>query len=145
MALFIGEFRRRMDAKNRLRIPAALRQAVDRDGDGGRFFLVLGPHRELCLYPERLFRRLVESLDRAPQDHDERFDVLFGLARLARVDGRGRLVIPGTLLARAGLTRDVVLLGVCDHIEVWPAQRWRQHCHALGRSGWGMEPPVEAS
>jgi DNA-binding transcriptional regulator/RsmH inhibitor MraZ len=35
------------------------------------------------------------------------------------------MVIPGTLLGRAKLGRDLTLLGVWDHLEIWDRAAWR--------------------
>ena len=45
----------------------------------------------------------------------------------AELDRQGRIRIPPELAALAELHKDVVLLGVQDHLELWSAQRWKEY------------------
>jgi MraZ protein len=40
------------------------------------------------------------------------------------VDAAGRISLAGVLREFAGLTKDVVVAGVGDHIEIWDAAAW---------------------
>ncbi|MCP4507980.1 MAG: division/cell wall cluster transcriptional repressor MraZ [Fuerstiella sp.] len=42
------------------------------------------------------------------------------------LDKQARIRIPDRLLNLAGLQRDVVVLGVNDHAEIWDKQNWEQ-------------------
>jgi DNA-binding transcriptional regulator/RsmH inhibitor MraZ len=58
------------------------------------------------------------------------------------VDARGRMVIPAKILRSAELGRAVVLVGVGDHIEVWPRDDWRRRAAVggllPGAAAWGL-------
>ena len=47
------------------------------------------------------------------------------------VDKQGRVVVPPKLAARAGLEREVVVVGVYDHLEIWDRTAWTEHLHAV--------------
>jgi len=47
------------------------------------------------------------------------------------LDGSGRVTVPAPLLAHAGIAKEVVVVGVGDHLEVWSAERWRTQQEAL--------------
>ena len=64
--LLIGEFELAIDAKNRLSIPAALRESIHPDRDGTNFVLILGANRHLCLYPDQYYRRLLAKMKSDP-------------------------------------------------------------------------------
>jgi MraZ protein len=49
------------------------------------------------------------------------------------LDRQGRILIPPDLREFAGLGRDVVLVGVDDHIEVWSLERWRTKSEQMAR------------
>jgi MraZ protein len=36
-------------------------------------------------------------------------------------------MLPGALLGHAGLSREVVVAGVRDHVEIWDRDAWRKH------------------
>jgi MraZ protein len=58
---------------------------------------------------------------------------MLGEAVDCALDGQGRILIPPELREYAGLQRDVVLLGLNDHIEVWSLDRWRIKADQVGR------------
>jgi len=129
MALFVGEFEQTIDAKHRLAISAALREQIAPSEDGENFFLVLGPDRHLWLYPDAYYRRLVARLKRSPlPSRDTRkIDLLFAMARLVKPDSQGRIVLPERSMQRAVAASKVTLVGVFDHIEIWPTEQWERH------------------
>ena len=40
------------------------------------------------------------------------------------LDGQGRVQVPQSLRDYAGLTKDVVVVGVADRVEIWDAGSW---------------------
>jgi division/cell wall cluster transcriptional repressor MraZ len=50
---------------------------------------------------------------------------MFGMAEQVGFDGQGRINIPVDLLEFAGLTKEVVVIGTGDVIEIWDADAWR--------------------
>ncbi len=131
MALFVGEFEQQVDAKHRLAIPFALRELIDAEQDGERFYLVLSSERHLLLYPSKYYRRLVDVLDRsplpAPESEAAGMDLLWGIARMVKPDKQGRIVLPEKSLERAELTDKVMLVGEMDRIHIWPRDAWNAH------------------
>lgn len=49
--------------------------------------------------------------------------LMFG-AEEEKIDKQGRLLIPPLLREYAGLSRDVIILGLPDRIEIWDKARW---------------------
>ncbi len=130
MALFVGEFEQTIDqVKHRLSISSALREQIDPEEDGKNFILVLGPDRHLWLYPDGYYRRLLASMKRSPlpDRQSRRIHLLTALARVLKADSQGRLVIPEKSMQRAVISEQVTLVGVFDHIEIWPEAEWESH------------------
>jgi MraZ protein len=129
MALLIGEFEQTIDAKHRLAISSSLREQIDPKEDGKDFILVLGPDRHLWLYPDQYYRRLLATLKRSPlpDRQTRRIDLLFAMARLLKPDTQGRMVLPEKSMQRAVISERVTLVGVFDHIEIWPGDEWDAH------------------
>lgn len=122
-----GEYEHKLDPKNRLFIPAGLREGIYSERDGMGFFLVLGPNKILGLYPDEHYRRLAVSeggrlVPAAGLVDFER--VSFALARHLDLDPQNRVTLPARMVERAGLGRDIMLIGVKDHIEIWDAKVW---------------------
>lgn len=121
-----GTFLRTVDEKLRIAIPKRLREAL---GSEERLELYVAPGTDgsLALYAEAALAAVAERLGSAsPAQQDVRaFKRLF-YARAERVeaDAQGRIRIPPALAELAGLDKEVVLLGIQDHLEVWDRQRW---------------------
>ncbi|HLQ43895.1 MAG TPA: division/cell wall cluster transcriptional repressor MraZ, partial [Planctomycetaceae bacterium] len=52
--------------------------------------------------------------------------LLFSRAEKIECDGQGRIRIPERLAEFAQLKRDVMLLGVRDHAELWDKEIWTE-------------------
>lgn len=120
---FTGTYEHTIDAKNRLSIPAAIRNAADPDRDGTGFYLLPGhrPHT-LMLVGDKRFRQWAQSRrhDGLPDDSNLTYDTLvFANAWPLEIDKAGRVLLPDVALRRAGIRREVTILGVNDHVEIW--------------------------
>ena len=130
MALFVGEFEQTIDpAKHRLGISSALREQIDPETDGKNFILVLGPDRHLWLYPDQYYRRLLASMKQSPlpDKRSRQMHLLTAMARVLKTDSQGRVVLPEKSMQRAVISDSVTLVGVFDHVEIWPTDEWERH------------------
>jgi len=117
-SVLLGEFEFTLDAKNRVAIPARLRPAFVEG-------VVLTRYYESCLaaFPPQQWDDFVAErmgdLPATTAEGRERRRFLFGAAVADELDRQGRITVPGNLLGYAGLGRDVTIIGVHDHVEVW--------------------------
>lgn len=127
--LLTGTFLRAVDEKLRLAIPKRLRDALIGEGEP-ELFVTPGNDGSLSVYNaitlESLARRLAAS---SPAKNEVRgFSRLFySRAECVEIDGQGRLRIPQALAELAGIGREVMLLGVQDHLEIWDRRRWETY------------------
>lgn len=122
MASFLGQHRYQMDAKGRIALPSRFHDAF-----GTSMLLILGRDAGLWAYAEEDWHRVTDRIDSGPMSTREernRARTLFGNAERVNVDDQGRIVIPQFLRERAKLDREVVVLGVSDHLEIWPGAEW---------------------
>jgi MraZ protein len=127
--LLTGNFNRSLDEKLRLAIPKRLRDAMN-CSKGGALFVTPGTDVSLAIYSEEAFGRLGGRLAQvSPTRQDVRaFSRLFyAQAQRVELDAQGRARIPPELAQLAQLEKEVVLLGVQDHLEVWAAPRWQAY------------------
>ena len=47
------------------------------------------------------------------------------------LDASGRVTLPPPLLAHADIEKEVVVVGVGDHLEVWGRKRWQEEQDSL--------------
>ena len=131
-----GEFELNIDEKNRLLVPSEIRKSINQQEHGDGFFLVMGINRRPWLYSERYYENLVTAgpADITPENDLLAFDQLhFALASRLEPDGQGRLLLPMKTLRRAGIQKEVTLIGVRDHLEVWNRADWEARIEELER------------
>ena len=60
--------------------------------------------------------------------------LMLGNAQDVEMDGAGRVLVAPELRAAVGLTRDVMLLGMASHFELWDTAEWaRQETEDLAK------------
>ncbi|MBX3402429.1 MAG: hypothetical protein KF699_03355 [Phycisphaeraceae bacterium] len=126
--LFTGHFEHTIDPKQRLAIPAKVRNQWDTDRDGHAWYCVPWPKGCLRLYTEREFKALAQrhAASLTPGEEEAELELqLFGLAERLEMDSAGRVAIPRTHLELTGLKSDVVVVGVLNRMEVWDRTEWK--------------------
>lgn len=127
--LLTGTFSRSIDQKSRVAIPKRLREALG-SARGGILYIAPSTDRSLAIYTEESFGQLAERLKRSSptEQHVRAFTRLFfAAAQQVEIDAQGRIRIPSELVELAALEKEVILLGVQDHLELWSAERWRTY------------------
>ena len=129
MPLFAGEYPSTIDDKNRIILPAKMRQAAGGDGELG-YYVTRGIDDCIVIQTGARF----EQTGAAAADQKIRQTAagrmleraIFSKAEFARCDKQGRLLLPARLTESLGIGRNVVIVGVNDRVEVWDAARWEE-------------------
>ena len=120
--MLLGEFNHSIDEKGRLIIPAKLREDL-----GDSFVICNGLEGCLFVYSQEEWNKFVTELEALPRmSKDARIykRYFFGSASEGTFDKQGRVLVPPPLRKTANLEKDVVLVGVQDHVEIWDKARW---------------------
>jgi len=121
--LLLGEYEFTLDAKNRVAVPARFRPVF---AEG--IFVTRGFDRCLSAYPPQEWKRFVdERTGDLPEMSSKGRQIrrfVFAGASAEALDGQGRVKLPQSLLEFAGITKDVTIIGVHDHLEVWDRASW---------------------
>jgi MraZ protein len=123
--VFKGTYRHRIDAKGRIPVPAAFRRSLAGARSKGLVATLLD--QCVAVYPEEEWLRIEEQLRRMPAFQRQTKALARHLASRAAdcaLDSQGRILLPPVLRAAAGLTREAVVVGVVDRIEVWSPPVW---------------------
>lgn len=125
--MFRGRFEHAIDSKGRLSIPSKFREILSTIFDD-RLFIT---NFDGCLwaYPAAEWQKVEEKISSLPQFKDEvkAFQRVFISAAVeSPIDGSGRIQIPPTLREYAGISKDVVLVGMTNRIEIWSKEKWQQ-------------------
>ena len=123
-----GTFDRTLDDKLRLAVPKPLKDGFGVLGTD-ELYLALGNEGCLTIYSTEgfdLFARRLANV--SPGRANVRTFLRLFYARAERVvlDKQSRIRIPDRLLAHAGLQREVVVIGVNDHAEIWDKATWEK-------------------
>lgn len=111
--MFQGNADYTLDAKNRLFIPAKIRETI------GESFILFFPPREKCLYIysearwEEVARDVLSKNDR----NYER--LIFGNAIAVEADKQGRITIRADFCKKIGLKKSVTIAGTGERLEIW--------------------------
>jgi len=122
---FRGQFEHSLDAKNRLSVPARFRAQLS---DG----VVLSRWVDPCIaiWTPKALTDFTESVTSGlnPMTPTARKikGFFIGGAFDAELDSSGRVTLNQTLLDHAGIEREVTVVGLDDHIEVWDRGRWSE-------------------
>jgi transcriptional regulator MraZ len=125
VADLLGQHRYQLDAKGRIALPAKFRDAF---GEG--IYLTLGQEGCLYAFPRAEWdRRAGETHARPLTDPEARHyaRMFFSSADRVDLDGQGRLVIPQKLRAETGLSREAVVVGMYDRLEIWASDAWDRY------------------
>ena len=129
MLILTGEYELTLDGKNRILIPARIREQLPQESSVS-FYLIFGVNRILSLYTEEYYQRiaLAEAPRKVAPDEWLTFErVNYALAGRVELDRQGRVLLPEKSIRRAGLKERVTLIGVRDHLEIWNQQDWENY------------------
>jgi MraZ protein len=130
VSTFTGQYFFAIDKKSRLTIPQKLRAAINRSKEGYDLVACVGYDSLLYLYTQRDYELNAPKFDAKAQTNPRVRNYLrikYGLKEDLEIDSLGRVLIPESMLKHFGLSREVALIGVDDHMEVWPRDRWNEH------------------
>lgn len=118
--MFQGSSALTLDAKGRVTIPTRHRDALASQAEG-RLTLTRHPDGCLLVYPRPEWEKKREQVAAFPMQARALQRLLLGNAQDVEVDGAGRILVAPELRTAAGMTREVMLLGMGAHFELWDA------------------------
>ncbi|PJE69478.1 MAG: cell division/cell wall cluster transcriptional repressor MraZ [Candidatus Staskawiczbacteria bacterium CG10_big_fil_rev_8_21_14_0_10_38_10] len=123
--MFIGEYTYKLDEKKRLAVPVKFRSTL-----GKKAVITRGLDGCLFLYPVKEWGILAEKLSKLPlAQSDARGFIRIMLAGAMEVDidRLGRILVPDYLKKYASLSKNVVVAGLYNRVEVWDEKKWQQY------------------
>ena len=123
--MYFGSFVHNLDEKGRLMIPRKMREEL-----GYKVYIMKGFEGSLSLYNEDRYQELVKEFSRLSFNQAKVRDYLrlqFASTYEMDVDKLGRVQIPTALLTKFNISREVLVLGIGDHIEVWDKAKYEEY------------------
>ena len=123
--MFFGSFTHTLDEKGRLMIPRKMREELSY-----KVYIMKGFDGSLSIYTEERYQKLVDEFSNLPFNQRKNRDYLrlqFASTHEMDVDKLGRVQIPTALLNKFNISREVLVLGIGDHIEVWDQKKYEEY------------------
>jgi MraZ protein len=119
---FIGTYYHNLDEKSRFILPSKLREKL-----GGTVYVTLGLDKCLTIYPEETYMKLASDLSKASfmqSDNRNYKRTFFGNSYELTLDKQGRVTLDRNLCSKVGISKEIVVVGVEDHVEVWDKDKY---------------------
>ena len=115
--MMIGEYHHNIDEKGRLIIPSKFRIDL-----GEKFIITRGMEKCLFVYPMKDWNNMINELNKlsfTKKDYRTFMRMLLSGATECELDKSGRVNISSPLTNYANLTKECVIIGVNDRLEIW--------------------------
>ncbi len=132
--VFQGASALALDGKGRITVPVRHRDVLLALAQGQ---LTLTKHPDGCLlvFPRPAWEHFRDRLMQLPMSAEGWRRIFLGNAMDVEIDGSSRVLISPELRAAAGLTKEVMLLGMGQRLELWDAARYAEHEAKVMASG----------
>ncbi|MQR02269.1 division/cell wall cluster transcriptional repressor MraZ [Glaciimonas soli] len=120
--MFQGASALNLDVKGRMSVPSKHRDALMVQCEG-RVTITKHPHGCLLLFPRPTWESHREQIASWPMSARAWQRIFLGNACDVEFDSAGRILIAPELRVAVGLSREVMLLGMGSHFEIWDAAK----------------------
>jgi MraZ protein len=123
--MFFGTYTPKLDDKGRLILPAKFRDQL-----AGGLMVTRGQEHCLYVWPQAEVERITERLREAPVSNKATRDYvrMFSSASSDETpDKQGRITVPPKLREWANLSKDVVVIGAMNRLEIWDEAAWEAY------------------
>ena len=126
--MFMGQYLHNLDDKGRIIIPTKIRDQLT-----PTVVVTIGFDTCIALYSMEGWEKFQTSLLTLPansQDARKHVRLIVGSASTLEFDKQGRINLPANLLTHAGASKECVVVGVLDHVEIWSKEIWDNYQNA---------------
>jgi MraZ protein len=123
--MFLGAYYPRLDDKGRIFLPARFRDEM-----AAGLVVTRGQERCLYVFTRAGFEALAADMSVAPFTNKaarELARVFFASGSDETPDKQGRVTVPAGLRTYAGLTKECVVIGANDRLEIWDREQWEAY------------------
>lgn len=125
--MFKGRYPHTIDEKGRLSIPSKFREVLQSRGQN----ILILTDLDACIaaYPLDEWTTLEERIRGQSGFQQDIWDFLrlfYSASEECTLDAQGRILIPPQHREKAGLAREVMVIGVLNRIEIWSKERWER-------------------
>ena len=138
--MFIGRYYHTVEEKGRVSLPKTFREqekqwVITRGLDGGVF-----------LFPQQSYVQQVQALSKlgfTKKAHRDFVRLLTNDAEQVEVDRLGRITVPEHLRATAQLTKQVVIVGSFERVEIWDVTKYHTYIDSIADQAEEIAEQIE--
>jgi len=123
--MFLGSYEYSIDDKGRLVVPSKFRNEI-----GDKLYLTKGFDGCLSIYKDSDFQKAIENLQKFQYEKEKtrlyQRLLLETIVELT-IDKLGRIQIPQKTLQKYCIGKEVKIIGLLDHFEVWDQNVWEKY------------------
>lgn len=122
--MFTGQHEHSIDDKSRLAIPSRFRRALE-----GGAFITKGLDGCLFLFAKAKWQKMAQSIGELPLSKSSArlyARLILAGAEEVEFDKQGRIIIPQYLKKYAKLSKNTMVIGIYDRVEVWSKENWEK-------------------
>jgi MraZ protein len=123
--MFLGTYTPKLDDKGRLTLPAKFREAL-----AGGLMVTKSQDHSLAVYPRAEFEKLAARASQASRSNPDARAYLRYLAAATdeqHPDAQGRITLSADHRQYADLSKDCVVIGSIEYLEIWDAHAWQAY------------------
>ena len=125
--MFFGHYEHTLDEKGRLLLP---RKIKDELKDNSSLYVLKGFEGCLAVYSEEEFLKLTKECEKISFNKKNSRSylraVLSSVIELS-IDKVNRIQIPKDTLSRFHIAKNVIIIGVGDHFEIWDSESYQKY------------------
>ena len=121
--MLTGRYEYNLDAKSRMNFPPKFREEM-----GETVYITKWLDGCIAVYGEEKWNELNGKLNALPQIKSrELLRFIYGSAQDVTLDKQGRILLPRYLKEHAEIEKDIVVIGVGDHAEIWNRRKYDEY------------------
>ena len=123
--IYFGTYQHSLDSKNRLLVPSKLKALLT-----STVYIMKGLDGCLSLYDANSFESYVEKLQKLSFNRSKEREfirtILSSVVEM-EADKVGRIQLPTAIVKKYNIEKEVVVIGVGDHVEIWNQTKWNEY------------------
>ena len=126
---FTGNIALKLDTAQRVQVPARFKEVLDkRFGSSGGRVTVIPWGKRIVITPAEVWPKYQQEMEAMGGKFNSNAarvrSLIVGQMDVIGLDGQGRIKLTPRMCDKVGLTKEVVLVGVGEQMELWDAQAW---------------------
>ena len=123
--MLFGKYYHTLDDKNRLMLPKKMKESLT-----GNLYLIRGYDGCLSIYKEVDFLEYVNKISSLSYTKQETRHVArlgYSSVNELKLDKAGRIQLPQQIINEFSIGKEVVVVGVFNHLEIWDKKTWDEY------------------